>query len=219
MKKIYLYLIGFVALFAVAFIIYQSNLDSPAVSEDLTEEHLVVESVESVESSSESEEAPTNSTSVSEVSEESVESESESQLVWQGPSTTYADSDGDIIRLSQNLGKPTIINIWASWCPPCRDEMPYFETSYQEHGSDINFVMLNALESRPTETKQAAIEFADEMNLSMPIYFDNNASNQIEFAANMLPLTALLDADGEVIEVVRGQVSPAKLKQLIAKVS
>ena len=107
MKKIYLYLIGFVALFAVAFIIYQSNLDSPAVSEDLTEEHLVVESVESVESSSESEEAPTNSTSVSEVSEESVESESESQLVWKGPSTTYADSDGDIIRLSQNLGKPT----------------------------------------------------------------------------------------------------------------
>ena len=97
--------------------------------------------------------------------------------------------------------------------------MPYFETSYQEHGSDINFVMLNALESRPTETKQAALEFADEMNLSMPIYFDNNASNQIEFAANMLPLTALLDADGEVIEVVRGQVSPAKLKQLIAKVS
>ena len=216
MKKIYLYLIGFVALFAVAFIIYQSNLDSPAVSEDLTGEQLVVESVES---NSESEEASANSTSDSEDSEKSVESESESQLVWQGPSTTYADSDGDIIRLSQNLGKPTIVNIWASWCPPCRDEMPYFESSYQEHGSDINFVMLNALESRPTETKQAALEFADEMNLSMPIYFDNNASNQIEFAANMLPLTALLDADGEVIEVVRGQVSPAKLKQLIAKVS
>lgn len=206
MKKIYLYLIGFVTLFGIAFVIYQSNLDTPAVSE----EQIIVESVDS---SSESKEASTSSSAVSE------ESGSERQLLWQGPSTSYADVEGEMIQLSDNMGKPTIVNIWASWCPPCRDEMPYFETSYQEHGSDINFVMLNALESRPTETKEAALKFAKEIGLTMPIYFDDNASNQIEFTANMLPLTALLDAEGEVIEVVRGQVSPAKLKQLISKVS
>lgn len=93
--------------------------------------------------------------------------------------------------------------------------MPLFEEAYQTYGSDLNIVMINALESRPTETKEVALAFADEINLSMPIYFDTDLQNQLVFGATTLPLTALLDENGTVIEIVRGQVSPAKLQQLI----
>lgn len=208
MKRIYYYLIGFIVLFGVSFVIYQSNIEESSEVEPVLEEPLVIDSVES------------SSESISVASlDDSVEAESESPTIWRGPSTTYLNADEEVIQLASNLGKPTLINIWATWCPPCRDEMPYFDTAYQEYGDEIEFVMINALNSRPTETKEAALAFVDEMELTMPIYFDQNGSNQLEFTANMLPLTALLDADGEVIEVVRGQVSPAKLKQLIGKVS
>ncbi|MBG9988273.1 TlpA family protein disulfide reductase [Aerococcaceae bacterium DSM 111176] len=135
-----------------------------------------------------------------------------------GPVTTFLDQDGIEHSLDDNEGKPTLVNIWATWCPPCRDEMPLFEENYVQYGDEVNFVMLNALNSRPTETEEAALDFVESMGLTFPVYFDIEHNNQIEFVANMLPLTVLLDSNGEVVEVVRGQVSPAKLRQLLGKV-
>lgn len=137
---------------------------------------------------------------------------------WEGPSSIYLNSDGDKIDLSENYGKGTLINIWASWCEPCKVEMPYFEEAYQTYGDDINFLMINATESKPTETQEAALTFANQMDLSMPIYFDTEMSNQYLFGATILPLTVILDAEGHVEEIVRGQVSPAKLTQLIEQI-
>lgn len=219
MKKVILYLVGFVALFATAFFIYQWNSDAPTqlvmddeqeVSERLSSETELTSTAEVV-----------SSESSSKTSDESVESEeshisvAESALTWNGPETTYLNANDEQIALSDNLGKPTIINIWATWCPPCREEMPLFEEAYQNYGNDINMVMINALGSRPTETKEVALDFADEINLSMPIYFDDELNNQLIFGASSLPLTALLDENGIVIELIRGQIAPAKLKQLI----
>lgn len=222
MKRVLYIVLGFVGLFAVAWTIYQANLES---AQESSVQIAIEESEESlVSDESSSQISSENSIELSEASEESFNEEgsqeveeSESRIIWRGPSTTYLDENDQVIRLLENSGKPTLINIWASWCLPCRDEMPEFESAYQQFGDQVNFVMLNALESRPSETKEAALEFAESINLSMPIYFDNEFSNQIEFSANMLPLTALLSEDGEIIEVVRGQVSPAKLKQLMGK--
>lgn len=197
MKRLLLILLSAVVIFSGAYVIYQQNIDEPA-------DFVVIESSQSQELASEVIE--------SEESEESI------STVWRGPSTTYLDEEDNVHRLLDNAGQPMIINIWASWCPPCRDEMPLFEQAYQEHGDELTFLMVNALESRPSETKEVALDYVESIDLSMPIYFDNQFANQIEFSASTLPLTAVLDENGEVVEIVRGQVSPAKLKQMINKV-
>lgn len=209
MKRLLLILLSTVIIFSGAYVIYQQNIDEPA---DFT----VIESSQSKEQASEVIESEESLENIeNEASEESEESIS---TVWRGPSTTYLDQEDNVHRLLDNAGQPMIINIWASWCPPCRDEMPLFEQAYQEYGDELTFLMVNALESRPSETKQVALDYVESIDLSMPIYFDNQFANQIEFSASTLPLTAVLDADGEVVEIVRGQVSPAKLKQMINKV-
>lgn len=218
MKKLYVILALMVLLFAGAYIFYGVNLES---SEEIVTMEASLVSEEEVESELEeslAEEVSDELADSSTVASDEV-SESESAVGWQGPDSQYLNADGDLLLLSDNYGKGTLINIWASWCEPCRVEMPYFETAYQTYGDDINFLMIDALDSKPSETQEAALAFFDEMDLSMPIYFDQEMNNQYLFGATILPLTVILDDEGKVVEIVRGQVSQAKLKQMINKIN
>lgn len=219
MKKLLLLITMIIVLFGGAFYIYQIN--------STTEEVVTEESSTEISPQVKSDESHVATSSTIEESEPMEEerkasiditSNNQPKTDWEGPSSIYLNSDGDKIDLSENYGKGTLINIWASWCEPCKVEMPYFEEAYQTYGDDINFLMINATESKPTETQEAALTFADEMDLSMPIYFDTEMSNQYLFGATILPLTVILDAEGHVEEIVRGQVSPAKLTQLIEQI-
>lgn len=219
MKKLLLLITMIIVLFGGAFYIYQSN----SVTEEVVTEESSTEISPQVKSD-ESHVATSSTIEESEPMEEEskgsidITSNNQPKTDWEGPSSIYLNTDGDEIDLSENYGKGTLINIWASWCEPCKVEMPYFEEAYQTYGDDINFLMINATESKPTETQEAALTFADEMDLSMPIYFDTEMSNQYLFGATILPLTVILDAEGHVEEIVRGQVSPAKLTQLIEQI-
>ena len=219
MKKLLLLITMIIVLFGGAFYIYQSN----SVTEEVVTEESSTEISPQVKSD-ESHVATSSTIEESEPMEEErkasidITSNNQPKTDWEGPSSIYLNSDGDKIDLSENYGKGTLINIWASWCEPCKVEMPYFEEAYQTYGDDINFLMINATESKPTETQEAALTFADEIDLSMPIYFDTEMSNQYLFGATILPLTVILDAEGHVEEIVRGQVSPAKLTQLIEQI-
>lgn len=218
MKKLYVILALMVLLFAGAYIFYGVNLES---SEEIVTMEASLVSEEEVESELEeslAEEVSDELAESSTVASDEV-SESESAVGWQGPDSQYLNADGDLLQLSDNYGKGTLINIWASWCEPCRVEMPYFEAAYQTYGDDINFLMIDALDSKPSETQEAALAFFDEMDLSMPIYFDQEMNNQYLFGATILPLSVILDDEGKVVEIVRGQVSQAKLKQMINKIN
>lgn len=224
MKKIYTLLALLVILFAGSYLFLDYNLvqEEAALSEensaitlesdaDTTE---VVPNTSSIALDEASDSAPESSQAVL-TPETNVEADLQG---WQGPDSTYLNAEGNLIDLADNYGKGTLINIWASWCEPCRVEMPYFDEAYQTYGDDINFLMIDALESRPTETQAAGLAFFEEMELSMPIYFDDEMANQFLFGATILPLTVILDDEGKVIEIVRGQVSPAKLTQMINKI-
>lgn len=239
MKRIYIILALMVLLFAGAYVIYDNYLASEeetlmetSSSIEIAVKDVPAESTVDADSEKNDTESSTvvtvqkpespSSTDSSEKEDES-ESSAESQTVsqeegWQGPESNYLNAEGDLLNLSDNYGKGTLINIWASWCEPCRVEMPYFEEAYQTYGDDINFIMMDALESKPSETKEAAEAFFEEMALSMPIYFDHQMNNQYLFGATILPLTVILDDEGKVVEIVRGQVSPAKLNQMIEKI-
>lgn len=240
MKKIYTILALMLLLFGTAYLVYDYNLTaedqldvavSEASSNNTSEPEVISNNAESElpltsDTASETEKkaymdanAESDNASESELSQTNGQPNIQGETGgWQGPESNYLNQAGDLLSLKENLGKGTLINIWASWCEPCRVEMPYFEDAYQTYGEDINFLMIDALDSRPTENQEAALAFFKEMALSMPIYFDHEMSNQYLFGATILPLTVILDEEGKVVEIVRGQVSQAKLKQMIEKI-
>lgn len=221
MKKILLLLTTLIVLLTGAYIIYQNNLATENIVVEETSYTITADSsqatAESIATLSSAEDMDSTESKVSKPSVD-ITAKTISNTDWKGPSSTYLNTDGQEIDLSENYGNGTLINIWASWCEPCKVEMPYFEEAYQTYGEEINFLMINATESKPSETSEAALLFAEEMGMSMPVYFDTNMKNQYLFGATILPLTVILDDTGQVVEIVRGQVSSAKLTQLIEQI-
>lgn len=64
------------------------------------------------------------------------------------PDFTVVDAKGDSVNLSDLLGKPIVLNFWASWCPPCKSEMPDFNEVYKEVGEDITFMMVDLVDGQ-----------------------------------------------------------------------
>lgn len=128
------------------------------------------------------------------------------------PNFEMEDMDGNQVDLTSFLGKPVIINFWASWCPYCVDEMPYFEKMYREFGEEIHFIMLDSIDGT-RETVQKGKDFLAEYDYTFPVYFDTQfAASQI-FGLQGLPATFLIDEQGYFVAWVNGMTDEATLRK------
>jgi len=109
------------------------------------------------------------------------------------PDFTLTDPDGKKISLKDFRGKTLFLNFWATWCEPCREEMPAMEKLYQEHKNN-NFVVLAV---NVKDRKQEALAFVKELKLTYPIAFDPNAEVASLYGAWGLPTTYLIGPKGE----------------------
>lgn len=87
------------------------------------------------------------------------------------PDFTFYDIDGNPHTLSEFEGKPVILNFWASWCGPCKSEMPDIEAAYQEYGDEIQFLLVN-LTDGINETVEIASGYIAEQGYTFPVYYD-----------------------------------------------
>ncbi len=111
------------------------------------------------------------------------------------PDFTVYDQEGNAVRLSDYRGKPVVLNFWASWCGPCRSEMPDFDEAYQEMGDEIQFLMVN-LTDGSRETVEGASEFVKEQGYSFPILFDSSYEASTAYQVFSIPTTIFIDAEG-----------------------
>ena len=112
------------------------------------------------------------------------------------------------VALSAYQGKPTVVNLWASWCPPCRREMPAFEAAQAAH-PDVHFVFLNQGEAPPEITQYLRQHAPALQNVLMDPASD--ASRQLSNRG--LPATLFLDASGRMVDLRVGELSAATLAQ------
>lgn len=126
---------------------------------------------------------------------------------------TMTDKSGNTVKLSDYFGKPIVVNFWASWCSPCKSEMPHFEEAYKEYGSDMHFIMVNVGDSH-----SEAYEFADKSGYTFPVYHDSNYSGTYAYGVSSIPQTLFINSDGELVNSYTGMMSKAALQSNIEKI-
>ena len=133
----------------------------------------------------------------------------------QAPDFSVVNAAGETLSFSQWKGKPVVLNFWASWCPPCREEMPDFHKAYLANKDDVAFVMVNMTDGR-RETLQKAQQFVDGQQFTFPVYFDTERSAARAYGLASLPTTVFVDRHGNVARRVVGAVDSEALQQGIA---
>lgn len=133
------------------------------------------------------------------------------------PDFTVLDREGEEHQLSESFGKPLVVNFWATWCGPCRSELPAFDKLCQEYGDQVQFMMVNMTDGyRDTVEKVEA--FLDEEGYSFPVYFDTEYAAAQAYNVYSLPYTVFIDKDGTVSASHLGALSEEKLKAYIEEI-
>jgi len=120
--------------------------------------------------------------------------------------------DGDTYRLSDFRGKWVLVNYWATWCPPCREELPELEIFYNNHKDKDAVVIGVSMESIKLERLQ---KFVDKQFLSFPILISEPAARTELGGIPGLPTSFLIDPSGEVVARQVGPVTAEDVEQFI----
>jgi peroxiredoxin len=131
------------------------------------------------------------------------------------PDFTLQNMQGETVTLSDLRGQVVLVNFWATWCPPCRQEMPSMEELYQ-HFEGKEFEML-AINVEGRNGPEAVADFLKDKTHSFPILFDEDAQVQRQYKVFKYPETFVVNRDGTVVEHVVGAIDwmqPSVVKYL-----
>lgn len=120
-------------------------------------------------------------------------------------------NDLKFITLSDFRGKIVLLNLWATWCPPCKEELPVLEAYYKNH-RDEGFVIIGVEDGQPVEEVEAYIKTT---GVTYPIWIDHEYATEIAFSAFSLPSSFVIDREGTVRLSWVGVISTAMLEKHI----
>jgi peroxiredoxin len=121
----------------------------------------------------------------------------------QAPDFTLRTLDGQKLRLGEQRGRVVLVNFWATWCGPCRQEMPHLNKLYEKYKSS-GFVLLGV--NVDDDTRQAA-GVADKLGVKFPVLPDADKRVSKQYDLSAMPSTVLIDRDGKVRYLHRGYQS------------
>ncbi len=127
----------------------------------------------------------------------------------QAPDFTLQTLDGDIVTLSELRGRPVLVNMWASWCTPCKYEMPTIQKVYEEFRD--RGLMVLAVNLTKKDNLTSVISFVEEYDLTFPILLDVDGKVEEAYQLRGLPSTFFIDRDGIIQSVVIGGPMPEEV--------
>ena len=204
-KKTIILIALFVVLMAGASVLYNN------LSKNYQPDTLLTENSNSDIDSGNTASNETNSnTDATENTNQSEDSSSENKNL--APNFTVFDLEGNEVNLTDFFGKPIIVNFWASWCGPCKMEMPDFDAAYATYKDEIEFLMVNMTDGS-RETLEKASSFIADSEYTFPVYYDTEYSAAITYSVSSLPTTYFINADGELIAHARGAIDADTLQK------
>ena len=119
---------------------------------------------------------------------------------------------GDDVSLDDLGDRPVLVNLWASWCAPCREEMPMLQAAYEREGDRVGFLGVST-EDTPT----AAASLLQDLDVTYAHVVDREKELLSALAAPGLPVTLAVAADGRILDRQIGQMSAQRLDELVAQ--
>ncbi|HEX3077220.1 MAG TPA: TlpA disulfide reductase family protein [Lachnospiraceae bacterium] len=130
---------------------------------------------------------------------------------YPAPNFTVYTEDGEAVTLDSMKGKPVVVNFWASWCPPCKSEMPEFQKVFEELGTDVTFMMVDMTDGA-RETKEKAIKHIQDNDYTFPAYFDMDSDAATVYNVSSIPTTYFIDKDGYLVTYASGAIDEETLR-------
>lgn len=233
MKKYWKLMVGivaFAALFAVAGLAYHK------LSEDYNAGvNLVVMEDEESRENKEGKEDKDNASTTDSVEEETPTEENPSEggnseseagtgengtadeVTEQVPNFTVETFDGEEVKLHDFFGKPIVLNFWASWCGPCKMELPDFQAAYEKYDGTVVFLMVNMTDGAQ-ETKKSASEYMAEAGYTLPVYYDTLQDAAYTYGIYSLPTTFFINERGEAVAYAQGMIDAQTLETGISMI-
>ena len=137
------------------------------------------------------------------------------QVGFPAPDFTLMNMEGDQVSLSDYRGQAVLVNLWASWCEPCRTEMPAMQKIHEKYQGK-GFVIL-AVNITSQDSREAAVAFANELGLTFPILFDLDGSVAAAYQMRAFPSSYFIDKNGIIREIVIGGPMAEALLQVRAE--
>ncbi|MCL2106921.1 MAG: TlpA family protein disulfide reductase [Oscillospiraceae bacterium] len=127
------------------------------------------------------------------------------------PDITVELYGGDTFTLSQQLGKPVVLNFFTTWCPPCQREMPDFQAIFEAYGERVSIIAVSS-----GEEAGMVNDFIAEKGFSFPIAYDSDrAASKAYGGIVSIPQTWIIDAGGVIVDYVPQMTSAAHLKEVL----
>ncbi|MGI6050262.1 MAG: TlpA family protein disulfide reductase [Acetivibrionales bacterium] len=132
---------------------------------------------------------------------------------------TVQDHDGNPVSLSDYIGTPIVLNFWASWCSPCKDEMPHFNKVSEEHSRDeLVFLMVN-LSDGVRETVEKAKKHVEENGYTFTVLYDTELDAAITYAVRGIPATYFINKEGHIVWGAEGAIDETTLRKAISLIT
>ncbi len=122
--------------------------------------------------------------------------------------------DGQTVRLSDYKGKAVMLNFWATWCPPCRAEIPDMQKVYETTDYEILAVNVTGSESKMKHVEQ----FIEKYDMTFPVALDEASAVSTMYNAFSLPTTYFIDEEGKIVQIIEGPLNKDAMIQMFQRI-
>ena len=133
------------------------------------------------------------------------------------PNFTLETLTGETVTLADFKGKKVILNFWATWCPPCRTEMPHFQDYYEQYAERDNVVILAANATYNDKGADHVQKFVNSFDLTFPILLMPEDSIFKRYEILSLPSTFMIDTEGRIQYHITGALDEKAIREYVAK--
>ncbi|WP_377891481.1 redoxin domain-containing protein [Alkalihalobacillus sp. R86527] len=131
------------------------------------------------------------------------------------PDFSLETLSGDKVKLSDYRGKVVFLNFWATWCPPCKAEMPHMQDFYEENSDQVEIVAVNITSN---DSVASVEEFVKQYHLTFPVLLDLEGEQSEKFATITIPTTYIIDKNGIIKQRLVGPMSKDSMEELVSSV-